>query len=137
MNQSNCVGWVEQCKTQPTGCVQSDRPLVAEATARARTIHNETVSLTLLNVVEGNNPNEAVGVLRATLLHFIQDFLRRSRTEQRQLPHRPVVGFSRRILVELDTGSEAVIENVLDLLQDLSIGQRRQIRKRLVTALFG
>lgn len=100
-------------------------------------MHDKEHHLALLDVVETYNTYIAVGVLRAALLNFRQYFLRALGVEQGQLPHGPVVNLGVRGFVELNAGDVALVEHVLDLTVDLSIRQRRQVRKGFVTNLFG
>lgn len=100
-------------------------------------VDDEAHYLALFNVVKCYNANVAMAILRAALLHFVQNFLGSSGVEQRQLPHCPIVGFSCRVFVELNTGEIAVIDRVLNLASDLSVAERRQIGEGFVPTLFG
>lgn len=116
----------------------ANQKLVAvAAVARTRLVNDEAHHLTLFDVVKCHNADKAVGVLRAALLHFAQHFLRRGAVEHRQLPHRPVVLLRCRRLTELNAREVTLLNRVLDLTSNLSIGQRRQVGKRLKTLLFG
>ena len=53
---------------------------------------------------------------------FIQNFTGALSIEHRQLPHGPVVNFRVRSFVELNSREISLLENIVDLTLDLSIG---------------
>lgn len=106
------------------------------ASTRTWFVNDEAHHLALFDVVECYDADVAIRVLRTALLNFVQNFLRRSCVEQRQLPHCPVVLLRSRRFAELDAREEPVLDRVLDLTSDLSIGQRRQVGERFKTLLF-
>lgn len=99
-------------------------------------VYGEAHYLALLDVVKSDNTDVAVGVSRATSLHFVQNFLGALSAEHRQLPHGPVAVLRRGSLVEFNGREKAIVQGVLDLSVDLSIGQRRQVGERFEALLL-
>jgi hypothetical protein len=99
-------------------------------------VYGEAHHLALLDVVKSDNTDVAVGVRRAASLHFVQNFLGAFSAKHRELPHGPVEVLRRGSLVELNGREKAIVQGVLDLSVDLSIGQRRQIGECLEALLL-
>jgi len=97
-------------------------------TAESGFVDDEAEDLALLDVVEADDADVAVGIFGATGLYLVQDFAHVSGAEQRQLPHRPVVFCGFRGLVEFDCRNVTLIDDVLDLLGNLGVGQGGQVR---------
>jgi hypothetical protein len=105
-------------------------------TATTGLVNDEANGLTLLDIVEADNTDVAVGVLRTTLAHFVEYLLRRVAVKQRQLPESPVVICRGRIFFKLNCRDKTLVKHVIDLLVDLLITQRGKVGKGFVTALF-
>jgi hypothetical protein len=99
-------------------------------------VNGEAHHLTLLDVVKSDNTDVAVGVRRATGLHFVENFLGALSREHRELPHGPIAVRRQGSLVELNGRKKAIVQGVLDLLVDLSIAQRRQVGECLEALLL-
>jgi hypothetical protein len=110
--------------------------LPALVSAATGLVNDKAENLALFDVVKANNTDEAVAILRTTRLYFAQHFLSTSSTEQRQFPQCPVVYSRLRGFVEFDRWNVALIQNVLNLLGNLSIGEGRKVGKGFVTTLF-
>jgi len=87
-------------------------------------VNDEAQNLTLLDVVETNNPHVAAIVFGTASTDFAQDFGSRSGIEQRQLPESPEVLLGLRIFAKFHSGNIALIQDVLYLSRDLIVRQR-------------
>jgi len=113
--------------------------------AGRRAVDQERRALDLLDVVEAGNADEAIRERLGGGLHFSDDFVGVGAAVHGELPHDPVsvvvvqgvdgsvqvgpavaVSVGVRLVFELDARSPAVVEQVLDLLGDFGIGERRQ-----------
>ena len=113
--------------------------------ARLRSVHQEGVALDLLDVVEASASDVAVREGLDASLDFREDFVSVVATVHRQLPHDPVsvvvvvgvdggvqarpavavaVGVFR--ILEFEARSPAVVQQVLNLLGQVGIRERRQ-----------
>jgi hypothetical protein len=110
--------------------------LVAVVVAATGFVDDEAENLALLDVVKSNNPHIGVTVSVAALIDFLKHFLNTVCVKQRKLPHCPVVVGGFRSFVELDRREITLVEDVLNLLSDLLIAQRRQVGKSFVAAFF-
>ena len=107
-----------------------------------RAVREEGGALDLLDVVETRDANEAVGERAGARADLGEDLIRGGAAVHGELPHHPVavvvvtrvdvvvnvgpaVGVAVRLLggLELDAGSPAVVEEVLDLAGDLLVGE--------------
>ena len=107
-----------------------------------RAVREEGGALDLLDVVETRDANEAVGERAGARADLGEDLIRGGAAVHGELPHHPVavvvvarddggveagpaVGVSVRLVggLELDAGSPAVVEEVLDLAGDLLVGE--------------
>lgn len=114
----------------------SERYVKAKKLESVWLVNDEAENLALLDIIKTHDADEAVGVLRLARLHFIHDFVNGGGVKQRQLPQRPVVLGRFRRFAELYAGNVTLVKDVLKLSVDLSIGERRQVRKGFVTTLF-
>ena len=110
-----------------------------------RSVHQEGVALHLLDVVEAGASDVAVRERLDASLHFSEDFRRVVATVHRQLPHDPVsvvvvvgvdggvqtrvtvtVSVGVRRVLEFEARSPAVVQQVLHLLGQVGVRERRQ-----------
>ena len=110
----------------------------------------ETAALDLLDVVEARASDVAIREGLDASLDFRDDFVSVVATVHRQLPHDPVsvvvvagrdgcvnarpavaVSVGVRRVFKLEARSPAIVEDVLDLLGEVRIGEGRQKRERL------
>ena len=100
-------------------------------------VNDEANGLALLDIVKPSYADVGIRVFLTALAHFGQHFLGAAAVEQRQFPHGPVVLFWGGVFAEFDRGDVALADHVLDLLDDLLIRQRGQVREGFVTTLNG
>jgi len=112
--------------------------------ARFWSVHQERVALDLLDVIEASASDVAIRERLDARLDFSEDFARVLATVHRQLPHDPisvviVVGVDGRVqtrpavavaigvfwIFKLETRSPAVVQQILNLLGQVGIRERR------------
>jgi len=110
-----------------------------------RAVDQERGALDLLDVVEARNTDVAIRERLGARLDFREDFVGVGAAVHRELPHDPVtvvvvegvdggvqvgpavaVSVGVGLIFELDARSPAVVQQVLDLLGDFGVGERRQ-----------
>ena len=106
-------------------------------------VGDETDALDLTVVVESDDPDEGVRVLRFALLDFLQHLSRVSASEQGKLPHCPVTSIvvsggasvltvNKPVLqLEFNTRNPLVAEKVVDFLTQFNFGKVRKVREGL------
>ena len=106
-------------------------------------VGDETDALDLTVVVESDDPDEGVRVLRFALLDFLQHLSRVSASEQGKLPHCPVTSIvvsggasvltvNKSVLqLEFNTRNPLVAEKVVNFLTQFNFGKVRKVREGL------
>ena len=106
-------------------------------------VGDETDALDLTVVVESNDSNKGVRVLRLALLHFLQHLSRVSASKQRKLPHCPITAIvvsrcasmltvHKSVLqLKFNTRNPLVAEKVVNFFGQFNVSKVRKIRESL------
>ena len=106
-------------------------------------VGDETDALDLTVVVESNDSNKGVRVLRLALLHFLQHLSRVSASEQRKFPHCPVTSvvvsgcvsvftvYKSMFQFEFNTRNPLVAKKIVNFLSQFDVSKIRKVRESL------